>query len=125
MARASDGREIHRAAREPRTPELAKRAVPHQQTTHARGIAEHLVEGHADEFRADALQVETIGRNKRGGIEQHIPPVSLRVLHELEGMLDPGEIGLRGKRKEIVAAGIGAYQEVSRARVHQSAAPAS
>ena len=94
------GREVDGAAGEPGAVQRRQHLVSYQKTTHACRITEHLVERDADKVRLHLGQIEPVGGNEGGRIEQHVPSARVRVIDELERMLHAAEIRLRGIREE-------------------------
>ncbi len=102
MAPAFDGGEVHRTAREPRPSQLLHRRLSYQQASDAGWITKHLVKRNRDEFRLHHAEIEPRGRHKRSRIQQHIPTFVMGVVDQLERMSHTGEVGLRGKGKQLV-----------------------
>ena len=91
-----------RPAREPRPLELRQCVSPREQAADARWPAEHLVERNRHEVRMPATEVKPVRRYVRGGVQQHIPAVRLRLPDPFERVLDAGEVRLRGVREQVV-----------------------
>jgi hypothetical protein len=81
--------EVDRAAAEPGAPQGGERLVAHQQAAHAGGVAEHLVERHHHEIGRHGAQVQAAGGHEGGGVQQHVPALRARGLHQIERVLDP------------------------------------
>jgi hypothetical protein len=47
-------------------------------------------------------EVEPVGRNVGGGVEQHVPTLGVRSLDPVEWVLDAGEVRLGGVGEQIV-----------------------
>ena len=99
---ALDERRDDRSAREPRPLEFGERLSPGEQTTHTGGPAEHLVERERDEVGMPSVQVEPVGRDVRGGVEQHVPAVRLGLLDPFQGVVDAGEVRLCRVGEQVV-----------------------
>ena len=82
--------------------QLGERLAAGEQAADAGRLAEHLVEGERDEVRVPAGQVEPVGRHERGGVEQHVPAVRVRLLDPVERVLDAGEVRLGRVGEEVV-----------------------
>jgi hypothetical protein len=98
-----------RAAREPGPLELGQDVATGEQAADAGRPAEHLVEGQGDEVGVPATEVEPVGGDVGGGVEEHVPAVGVRLLDPLERMLDAGEVRLRriGEQVVVLAADLG------------------
>jgi hypothetical protein len=53
----------------------------------ARWIAEHLIERDGNKIRFDFAQVQFVGGDEGGGVEQDVPAVGVRFLDPFERML--------------------------------------
>ena len=49
-----------------------------------------------------AAEVQPVGRHVRGGVEQHVPAVRVRLLDPFERVLDAGEVRLRRVGEQVV-----------------------
>ena len=84
-----------RPAGEPRPAQPGQRVPPGQQAADPGRVAEHLVEAHRDELGLDRAQVEPVGRDERGRVEQHVVPCGLGQAHPAERVLHAAEVALR------------------------------
>ncbi len=84
-----------RPAGEPRAAQPGQRVPPGQQAAEPGRIAEHLVEAHRHELGPDRAQVEPVGRDERGRVEQHVVARGLGQVHPAERVLDAAEVALR------------------------------
>ncbi len=75
--------------------------MPNEEAADARGIAEHLVEGDADEVGLDRPQIEPVGRHERGPVQQDVPPLLVRLPDQVQWVHDAGEIRLSGEGEEM------------------------
>ena len=66
-----------RAARIPGTPQFLGGSFAHQQTAHARRVAEDFVKRDIDEVRMPAAEIQPVGGRKGRRIQQHIPAFRL------------------------------------------------
>ena len=105
---ALDERGHDRAAGEPRSLELGERVAAREQAADAGRPAEHLVERERDEVRMPDAQVEPVGRDVGGGVEQHVPAVRVGLLDPLQRVLDAGEVrlGRVGEQVVVLAGGV-------------------
>ena len=98
-----------RAAGEPGPFELGERVAAGEQATDAGRPAEHLVEGERDEVGMPAGEVEPVGGDVGGGVEQDVPAVCVSLLDPVERVLDAGEVrlGRVGEQVVVLAADFG------------------
>ena len=77
-----------RPTREPGTAQFAEGFAPCDQRADAGRVTEHFVKGDRHKVRVDRGEVERVGGDKRGRVEQHVPAVGVRALDPFERMLD-------------------------------------
>jgi hypothetical protein len=99
---ALDERGEDRAAGEPGTLESLERLAARKQRADAGRPAEHFVEGQCDEVRMPLGEIEQVGRNEGGRVEEHVPAVRVGPFDPLEWVLDAGEVGLGWVGEQVV-----------------------
>ena len=81
--------------------QCAESFIAHQQAADPGRVAKHLVERHHHKIGRHGAQVQPVGGNIRGSVQQHMPPGGARRRHQRQRMLDAGKVGLRRKRHQV------------------------
>ena len=103
----------HRPSREPWAGQALEPVAPDQQAPDARGEAEDLVEGHDDEIGPKVTDIEAVGRSERRGVDEDVPPVVVRLVDQIEGVLHAGVVGLRRKGEQVGSSCAGTRQHAA------------
>ena len=111
-------------AGEPGTVEPGQGRLAGHERPHARGVAEHLVEGEGHEVGVPAAQVEAVRGHEGGGVEQHVAAPGLRLRDPLQGVLDARRSWTARERRRGCARPGWRPRGPARARPRPPAAPA-